>query len=167
MSAVEMWESRCLRFPRAVGRVGNRSLVFHSFHGPAFPRAARAVRAFATHRFCYTAKKPSSLPPSASSAGGPWGGNPSSFPPLQTGQNYVQLSSPSSCQVNNAYQTWPNTAQQMNVGALNSMQFNDPITPPSGVTQIGLQFAVYIMLTPQNGNGVWCFDDPEMEVDCP
>ncbi|MCC6393591.1 MAG: hypothetical protein IT167_23535 [Bryobacterales bacterium] len=69
--------------------------------------------------------------------------------------------------MNNAYQTWPNTAQQMNVGALNSMQFNDPITPPSGVTQIGLQFAVYIMLTPQNGNGVWCFDDPEMEVDCP
>ena len=25
-------------FPRAVGRVGNRSWVFHAFHGPSFPQ---------------------------------------------------------------------------------------------------------------------------------
>lgn len=37
VEAVGMWESR-ERFPRAVGRVENLGLVFHSFHGPSFPR---------------------------------------------------------------------------------------------------------------------------------
>jgi hypothetical protein len=34
---VGMWESRRSRFPSAVGKGGNRSLVFHVFHGAAFP----------------------------------------------------------------------------------------------------------------------------------
>jgi hypothetical protein len=35
--AVGMWESRRERFPRAVGNLGNRHLVFEVFHSPAFP----------------------------------------------------------------------------------------------------------------------------------
>src|SRR5579862_7434093 len=36
--AVGMWESRFLRFPRAVGKEGNLLLVFLFFHGPSFPQ---------------------------------------------------------------------------------------------------------------------------------
>src|ERR1035437_9401250 len=32
-----MWESRSLRFPRAVGAEGNLLLVFLGVHGPSFP----------------------------------------------------------------------------------------------------------------------------------
>jgi len=136
---------------------------------PPNPTTSTATQISVQVAAYYTAngQKTFFTPPFSGYCWGLWCGSPSTFPSLQTGQNFVPLSSPSSSQVNNAYQTGPNTSQQMNVGALISMQFNDSITPPSGVTQIGLQFAVYLMLTPQNGNGVWCFDDPEMEVDCP
>ena len=60
--------------------------------------------------------------------------------------------------------TGPGTTQQMEVGSLLGLVFQDTLSSSQPV--IKLQIATYMSLTPPNGGApVQCFEDPELDVD--
>jgi hypothetical protein len=94
------------------------------------------------------------------------------MPQRSSGQNYVQLSQDAASPIptlalggaGHLHKTGPGTTQEMGVGPLIGLVFQDTLSSSQPV--IKLQIAVYMSLTPPSGGPpVQCFEDPELDVD--
>lgn len=82
--------------------------------------------------------------------------------PVQT----IQIGAGQGVGGGNHFQASPNTAEQMNVGAVATLLFQQQIPATPGNATLKIQITLFLTLTPASGPSVYGYDDPEMDVDC-